>query len=642
MDEEETKVCPNCKREIPGINFTTHTVHCARNLRVCRVCKEPVPVADLQRHHDELHKQLPCKQCGESVCGTDLEDHIRDSCANTVKSCRYCELELPRRELPAHEGYCGVRTEQCPDCREWVMIKYRQLHLDSNHGFIRLDDDPAPIPKKDPYKSNLNRPTASRNIPSTSNGFVPSSIFDNFVKSVERVERVGNNNDGSSSSGGSSLSESIGRSGGSGGSDSARSSSSGLGRKNTNGAQPPVKRTNDQPQININSASASKVDKDLGVSRGAVKKRMAPKPPAREPAPLPARDLPYYSAVDRKQREEKQRAEQNAYNLSVGLPPVLSPAAKIEKLRKMDALQNREAPDTDYKNRLRKDIWSTPTVDPGYVVGSGPSADAGPSNLRSNHNPRPLLSDTAGPSNLRLEPRLTRPNLPGPLDSEPSRPINLRPNISRIDSAPLNIDNPRPKNINGPAKNQSPKDVDMKLEELRNLKPMTPMEFAERFNELQMRPQERVERADRFSEIKSSLRELRRGLNEVTAPYNSNAAAINVNNGRSNRESGSASPEGEEVRLPCEFCGVAIPMDDLVQHQTGCRPDLAQLRCGAGAGAGAGAAAQAVDNALNHNSAEPLDDPVIPCEFCARSLPVYLISEHQERCGREANLLFAD
>ncbi|KOB66321.1 TRAF-type zinc finger domain containing 1, partial [Operophtera brumata] len=56
-----------------------------------------------------------------------------------IKS-EFCELELPRRELPTHEGYCGVRTEQCPECKEYVMIKYQQLHVDSNHGFIRLDD----------------------------------------------------------------------------------------------------------------------------------------------------------------------------------------------------------------------------------------------------------------------------------------------------------------------------------------------------------------------------------------------------------------------------------------------------------------------------------------------------------------------
>ncbi|CAG5047274.1 unnamed protein product [Parnassius apollo] len=140
------------KREIPVVNYTIHSVHCARNFGMCPVCKEPVPLAGLENHHDKMHKLLPCKQCGEKVCGTDMEDHIRDSCAHTIKSCRFCELELLRRELPLHEGYCGARTEQCPDCKEWVMLKYRQLHIDSNHGFLRLDDDPTPVPKRETAK----------------------------------------------------------------------------------------------------------------------------------------------------------------------------------------------------------------------------------------------------------------------------------------------------------------------------------------------------------------------------------------------------------------------------------------------------------------------------------------------------------
>lgn len=45
--------------------------------------------------------------------------------------------------------------------------------------------------------------------------------------------------------------------------------------------------------------------------------------------------------------------------------------------------------------------------------------------------------------------------------------------------------------------------------ELKNLKPMTPEEFNDRYRNIQS------ERQDRFKEIKTSLRELRRGLNEV-------------------------------------------------------------------------------------------------------------------------------
>ncbi|CAH0595300.1 unnamed protein product [Chrysodeixis includens] len=561
MEVIETKLCPNCNREIPTVNFTIHSVHCARNICVCPVCKEPVLNAELKEHHEKLHKLLPCKKCGESVCGTDLEDHIRDSCAHTIKTCRFCDLELPRRELPGHESYCGVRTEQCPDCREWVMIKYHQLHLDSNHGFLRLDDDPAPIPKSSVSKPFLSK-MANTDLPSTSNGLAkPSTSFGaNGVKNINLSDRPRTEiryfNSGSSSS--------------------VSSSSPSSHSEGVNDWRPPsaeasskvsAKRTNDQPQINTNVAATNKVEKNLSISRGAVKKRPAPKPPARSPALSPLRDLPYYSALQRQQREEHERQEQTAYNLSVGLPPVLNPAAKLEKLRKMDALMNADN-DVDHRNKAK---------------GKGKS---------------PVNHASAGPSHENQDRR----------------------------------------------------------QDFRDLKPMSPQEFMERFNELQLRRDGEEERGgedgrrksgDRFSEIKSSLRELRRGLNEVTAPYHSNPniSGNNNNNNGNDRgvQSGQASPSNDDVRLPCEFCNSLIPAHNLVQHQTGCRPDLAQLRPRSTSPAGAAALASVADADVAGVVAPPEPyEPVIPCEFCTQSLPVYLISEHQERCSRETNLLYPD
>ncbi|CAH2208162.1 jg5248, partial [Pararge aegeria aegeria] len=54
----------------------------------------------------------------------------------------------------------------------WVMHKYRQLHLDSNHGFVRLSDDPVPtenaikttnVPK--PASSNFNSSKRDLSLP---------------------------------------------------------------------------------------------------------------------------------------------------------------------------------------------------------------------------------------------------------------------------------------------------------------------------------------------------------------------------------------------------------------------------------------------------------------------------------------------
>lgn len=139
----------------------------------------------------------------------------------------------------------------------------------------------------------------------------------------------------------------------------------------------------------------------------------------------------------------------NNINIFTGLPPVLSPAAKLEKLRKMDALQNPVVDDQDYKNRLQGRVWMSKDTTPiGQVLGSSST------------------------ENSHLE-------------------------VSRRKS-----------------KSKSP-DVDRR-NDLKNLKPMTPQEFMARFNELQLRKEPPIPvKDDRFSQIKSSLRELRRGLNEV-------------------------------------------------------------------------------------------------------------------------------
>ncbi|CAG4931643.1 unnamed protein product [Colias eurytheme] len=570
MDEVETKTCENCKRDIPADNFTIHSIHCARNIRMCPVCKEPFPHAELQEHHEKMHKLLPCKQCGESVCGTDLEDHIRDSCAHTMQTCKYCTLELRRGELPAHERYCGARTEQCEQCGEWVMMRYRQLHLDSNHGFLRLDDDPPPFRKDKPNKifndwakpaNGIKKPDIIKDInvprPTEIRYFQPSTSS-NGTKNQRPVNEMNQRPVNENKQ--RQLNEMIQRTV----NEVKQRTVNQIKETNveprassSNGAVPRPKRTNDQPQINTNVAPTNKVNKNMPMSRGAIKKRPAPKPPAD-----PLRELPYYRALQRQQEEQRALREKNAENLAKGLPPVLTPLEKLEKLRKMDALHNREIDDQSYKNRLNGRIWMAPNIPSGHVLGSD--------------------------------------------------------GISRnTEQAQIDLE------------------VERRKKEFKNLKPMTPEEFMERFNELQLKEPKERKNGDRFSQIKSSLKELRRDLNEVTAPYNANNASADVNQNRNCR-----SPE--EVRLPCEFCGEAVPLDVLVQHETGCRPDLARVPPRSRSASPppdqyGGNIAQAAPR-----SASPPAETVIPCEFCARSLPVYLISEHQERCGRESNLLFAD
>ncbi|XP_045468754.1 TRAF-type zinc finger domain-containing protein 1-like isoform X2 [Harmonia axyridis] len=76
--------------------------------------------------------------------------------------CRYCELELPKVELEEHENYCGSRTDKCLECGELVMFKHKQMHLDTNHGFLKLNDEPGPKPSWDSTTQKTNSPPRRR------------------------------------------------------------------------------------------------------------------------------------------------------------------------------------------------------------------------------------------------------------------------------------------------------------------------------------------------------------------------------------------------------------------------------------------------------------------------------------------------
>ncbi|XP_044762904.1 TRAF-type zinc finger domain-containing protein 1-like isoform X2 [Coccinella septempunctata] len=227
----EHEICGNCKREIPQSNYVMHTAHCARNITLCRVCKEPIAKAQYEEHsktcveapprpsprkktpelpktnlekspyfqsskevqdkkvaerrekylerHEKFLDDSTSKKLGsqpqkvsESTTKVKNGKTYQSTCVGTTSKlvsngigavkkesngaipkpnsglmpCRYCELELPKVELEDHENYCGSRTDKCLDCGELVMFKYKQMHLDTNHGFLKLKDEPGPRP----------------------------------------------------------------------------------------------------------------------------------------------------------------------------------------------------------------------------------------------------------------------------------------------------------------------------------------------------------------------------------------------------------------------------------------------------------------------------------------------------------------
>uniref|UniRef100_A0A3P9A3T5 TRAF-type zinc finger domain-containing protein 1 n=1 Tax=Esox lucius TaxID=8010 RepID=A0A3P9A3T5_ESOLU len=127
MADESTQFCANCHHDIPEANFTTHEIHCHRNIALCEVCHEPVPRSDLPQHKEQDHVQVKCK-CGLKFEKRQMEFHQSSECSQRMVPCQYCDLELVFSQSKEHEDYCGTRTEPCKFCKSNVMLRELVVH----------------------------------------------------------------------------------------------------------------------------------------------------------------------------------------------------------------------------------------------------------------------------------------------------------------------------------------------------------------------------------------------------------------------------------------------------------------------------------------------------------------------------------
>uniref|UniRef100_V9KL50 TRAF-type zinc finger domain-containing protein 1 n=1 Tax=Callorhinchus milii TaxID=7868 RepID=V9KL50_CALMI len=124
---EDTRLCTNCKRDIPATNFTIHEIHCQRNIDLCGYCHEPFPKSEMEEHFEMEHALVDCK-CSMKVEKNLLEKHMSTECPLRLIKCQYCELELAFNKSEEHDDYCGSRTEPCTTCGRNVMIKDLNAH----------------------------------------------------------------------------------------------------------------------------------------------------------------------------------------------------------------------------------------------------------------------------------------------------------------------------------------------------------------------------------------------------------------------------------------------------------------------------------------------------------------------------------
>lgn len=89
-----------------------------------------VDKSEMEAHNRLYHAVVKCPRCGRACRGTaQVESH---ECPLDRVVCRYCELEIVRRDLPDHLQMCGSRTTKCEKCGKNVKNADLEEHVMNN------------------------------------------------------------------------------------------------------------------------------------------------------------------------------------------------------------------------------------------------------------------------------------------------------------------------------------------------------------------------------------------------------------------------------------------------------------------------------------------------------------------------------
>lgn len=142
----ETSPCLNCKRNVPKSSLATHEAFCRRNNVHCDLCGQLIRVSDKSSHFEESHKLIKCA-CGDSMELRFIAQHKQQQCSHRLKPCKYCKLRKRIIDLPAHEEYCGSRTEKCAKCQRFVSMRDFDQHTQARCNYPPQPEDTGILAK---------------------------------------------------------------------------------------------------------------------------------------------------------------------------------------------------------------------------------------------------------------------------------------------------------------------------------------------------------------------------------------------------------------------------------------------------------------------------------------------------------------
>ncbi|GIY72729.1 hypothetical protein CDAR_53613 [Caerostris darwini] len=153
--------CEFCKFELPGRYFPEHSLSCGSRTIECINCNEIIAIKDEDEHKKICNKhplKVPCEFCNEQilvknfsehsqVCGArthkcmgcekyimlqDLKDHYK-TCEEAqnienLMTCNYCDGIFANDYIQRHVELCGLRTEKCQNCGAHIPLKDLEVH----------------------------------------------------------------------------------------------------------------------------------------------------------------------------------------------------------------------------------------------------------------------------------------------------------------------------------------------------------------------------------------------------------------------------------------------------------------------------------------------------------------------------------